>query len=279
MNAQIPVRTVSILGCGWFGLPLGIRLNRAGFQVKGSTTSEDKLKLLHDNHIEGFLLDFDPGINQGAMVDGFFNSDVLVINIPPGRGTENPASRYRLIMSNVLPHVCASTIRLVIFVSSTSVYADCNKVVNENDAGGVISESGKALLESERLVQLRPEFSTTVLRFAGLYGLDRHPVKYLAGRTGLKNGEAPINLVHLEDCIRVTERVIRRQLGGETFNVVSDEHPSRKRYYTEMARRLGMAKPVFDESSPADAWKQVSNRHLKSTLNYSFKYPSPYDGP
>ncbi len=33
----------SILGCGWLGKPLAVSLLDEGFNVKGSTTSEEKL--------------------------------------------------------------------------------------------------------------------------------------------------------------------------------------------------------------------------------------------
>ena len=47
---------ISILGCGWLGFPLAKKLIEIGFEVKGSTTSENKLALLKSNNIEPFLL-------------------------------------------------------------------------------------------------------------------------------------------------------------------------------------------------------------------------------
>ncbi len=279
MKGSPPVRNVSILGCGWYGLPLAIRLARSGFNVMGSTTTESKRQLLKSYNIDDYLITFDPGLKSDDRVEPFFDTDVLVFNIPPGIRKEDSSSKYRLLIDNVLPHICASTVRMVIFISSTSVYADLNRVVLEEDAGiGGLSESGKVLLETENLFRKKDEFSSVILRFGGLYGPERHPAKYLAGRSNLSNPEAPVNLVHLEDCIRVTERIIRKQITDGIFNVVSDEHPSRKRYYTETARRKGLQKPVFRDADPTDTWKQVSNRKVKETLPYNFRYPSPYDG-
>ncbi len=273
------IRTVSVMGCGWYGLPLAIRLARAGFSVNGSTTSEDKLKTLKEHQISEYLIRMEPGLKSPANVDSFFAADALVLNIPPGRGQEHAASRYRLMMDNLMPHLISSPVSLVVFISSTSVYGDLNRVVHEDDAGeGEVSESGRIMLETEKLLLGRTEFATTVLRFGGLYGNDRHPARYLSGKTELSNPEGPVNLVHLEDCIRVTERIIRKQAGNEIFNVVCDEHPNRKTYYTEMCRRLGLKKPQFAEQQESDCWKQVANRKLKQDLGYAFKYPSPYEG-
>ena len=276
---QPPVKTVSVLGCGWYGLPLASRLVRAGFQVNGSTTSEEKRPLLRAQHVSDYVLQFTPGLKSAQSLHSFFDADVLVLNIPPGRRKENLRSWYRLLMDNLMPHLLASPISLVVFISSTSVYPDLNRVVQEEDAGtGELSDSGHAMLEAEQVLLARSEFGTAVLRFAGLYGNGRHPAKYLAGKTGLGKPEAPVNLLHLEDCIRVTERVIRRQVGGEIFNVCCDAHPNRKTYYTECARRMGLEAPSFAAPAETDSWKQVSSRKLRETLGYEFKYKSPYDG-
>ncbi len=36
-------QNISILGCGWLGKPLALKLNKKGCHIKGSTTSDDKL--------------------------------------------------------------------------------------------------------------------------------------------------------------------------------------------------------------------------------------------
>ncbi|MCC5932643.1 MAG: SDR family oxidoreductase [Balneolales bacterium] len=276
---QPPVKTISVLGCGWYGLPLGARLVQAGFQVNGSTTSEEKRPLLREHHISDYVLQFTPGLKAPQSLHSFFDADVLVLNIPPGRKKENLRSWYRLLIDNLMPHLLSSPVSLVVFISSTSVYADLNRVVQEEDAGqGNITNSGLAMLEAEQALMSRSEFGTCVLRFAGLYGNGRHPARYLAGRQGLDKPEAPVNLVHLEDCIRVTERVIRKQIMGEIYNVCCDEHPNRETYYTECARRMNLPLPAFTATAPDENWKQVSSRKLREELGYEFKYKSPYDG-
>ena len=40
--------TITILGCGWLGLPLAKALVKAGYQVKGSTTREENLETLRN---------------------------------------------------------------------------------------------------------------------------------------------------------------------------------------------------------------------------------------
>ncbi|TVQ69093.1 MAG: SDR family NAD(P)-dependent oxidoreductase, partial [Balneolaceae bacterium] len=37
---------ISIMGCGWLGFPLGLRLLEQDHFVRGSTTTKDKIPLL-----------------------------------------------------------------------------------------------------------------------------------------------------------------------------------------------------------------------------------------
>jgi nucleoside-diphosphate-sugar epimerase len=90
----------------------------------------------------------------------------------------------------------------VLFISSTSVYNDVDAFVTEETIARPATESGKQLLETEQLLQSNINFKTTI-RFGGLIGEDRHPVKFLAGRENLENPNAPINLIHQEDCIGI----------------------------------------------------------------------------
>ena len=50
------MKKISILGCGWLGLPLAKSLIEKGFSIKGSTTSEEKLQVLQNAGIQPFLI-------------------------------------------------------------------------------------------------------------------------------------------------------------------------------------------------------------------------------
>ena len=73
---------ISILGCGWLGLPLAQTLLGRGYIVKGSTTREEKLATLEERGITPYLIRFSPQINDDYQAD-FFDSEVLIVNIPP----------------------------------------------------------------------------------------------------------------------------------------------------------------------------------------------------
>jgi nucleoside-diphosphate-sugar epimerase len=50
------MKTISILGCGWLGIPLAETLIQKGFSIKGSTTSANKLSVLQNKGIEPFAI-------------------------------------------------------------------------------------------------------------------------------------------------------------------------------------------------------------------------------
>jgi len=267
---------ISILGCGWLGLPAARQLNE-NHHIRGSTTSEDKLSLLNEEGIEPYLVRLEPDL-QCEECDEFWESDVLLLNIPPGRGRNNVVDFHKTQVKSVIGRVENSPIEFVIYASSTSVYPNLGGVMTEEDAspGTAGRASGEALLKAEALLRNSRSFDTTILRFGGLYGYDRHPARYLAGKTDLPNGNAPVNLIHRDDSIRIIQTIITRDIRGETFNAVSDGHPPKSQYYKAIAREAGLEPPEFLPDSET-GYKVVSNRKLKKRLQYRFAYPNPMD--
>ncbi len=268
-------QTISILGCGWLGLPLGQRLAQKGYRVKGSTTTPEKLLALAGVGIEPYLITLDPALN-GSQVGDFFQADVLFLNIPPGRRRPDADVFFGEQIRAVVKELHYSPIAFVVFASSTSVYENMNGIVVEIDAGKPRpwSLTGRALLDAEDLLRRDTHFDATVLRFAGLYGYSRQPGRFLAGRTHLDNAEAPVNLVHRDDCVAVVEALLEADVRGEVFNVCADEHPTRRALYTQAARRLGLEPPTFNPDGDL-SFKIVSNQKLKERLGYRFQYPDP----
>jgi len=269
--------TISILGCGWLGLPLAEHLRDQGHVIKGSTTSTDKLELLNGKNIDPYLLKLTPEL-ECEHCQNFWDADVLVLNIPPGRGKENVEQHHRRQIQAVVEQLQTSTIDFVIFVSSTSVYPEKPGIVSEEDTvnGNAVRSSGNALLQAEQTLKKESAFDTTIIRFGGLYGHDRHPAKYMAGRKNLSKGNAPVNLIHRDDCIGIIKKVIDDNVRGQTFNGVSDGHPPRKMYYPAAAKERDLEPPTFVEDK-SKGYKVVSNRKVKQVLGYEFLHPNPMD--
>lgn len=268
--------SISILGCGWLGLPLGKHFTGQGFSVKGSTRSETKFPLLERAGISPFVFGLNPE-PAGTNIDDFLKSDVLVIDIPPGTH-RNPGSDFHLRQISSLAPLIPNKTR-IIYISSTSVYPNLNRLVTEEDTETIDREKGHILLRTEDILSNIQSIKTTIIRFAGLYGYDRHPGRFMSGRKGLKGCRSPVNMIHRDDCIGIISAVIDKNITGEILNGCSDEHPAKQEYYAKMTSRLGLPPPSFDKDVDDTPYKIVSNEKLKRMTGYKFLYPSPFDGP
>ena len=271
-------QTISILGCGWLGLPLGKKLVDEGYTVKGTTTDPQKLTSLRELDIWPWLLSLAPNPVYEEPVDNFFDCDALIINVPPGLRRGNPPDFPINQMLGIQPWIREYRPH-VIYISSTSVYPKDAGIVLESDTDSIPDNKAHPILLAERLLQHDDTFSTTIIRFSGLYGYDRNPARYFAGRENISNGSSPVNLIHRDDCIAIILKIIDEDIQDEIFNASSDEHPTREEYYTEMVRRAGLPLPKFGNDEGEKLDKIVSNQKLKETLKYRFLYPSPYEGP
>lgn len=220
---------ISILGYGWYGEPLGHYLKSCGHSVTGSTRSPEKKEKLESKDLKAFLL------NPPDRPD-ISDSDILIINIPPFEGQLEWFKTWDW-NENHWP----------VFISSTSVLPHPETKNAE-------------ILQSEE-EYFRTFKHHTILRFGGLLGNGRHPGKYLSGRKNLEGPDAPVNLLHLEDAIKVTATVIEKKLNHHVFNVVSSEHPTRKEFYTAYCLKNKLPPPEFREDDKSKG-KLVSNEDL-----------------
>jgi nucleoside-diphosphate-sugar epimerase len=264
------MKQISILGCGWLGLPLAKSLLEKGFSVNGSTTSEDKLTVLENCGIKAFQIEVSQNGITGDMNSFLKNSGILIIDIPPKLKSISNENFVKKI-ENLIPFIKKASIQKVIFISSTAVYNDNYAIITETTQTRPETESGKQLLEVEKLFLLNMfDFSTTIIRFGGLIGENRHPVYHLAGKENLGNPNAPINLIHQNDCIGIIERIIELDCWNNTFNAVAPFHPSRKEYYTQKATELGLPLPQFAEVTTSFG-KKIMSDYLEETLGYKFQ--------
>ncbi|SET31701.1 NAD(P)H-binding protein [Hymenobacter actinosclerus] len=265
-SAALP--TVAVLGCGWLGLPLAQALVAAGYPVHGSTTTPGRLLLLRDAGIRPYLLRLAPALTPTdadtlhALLQGV---NVLMLNVPPGRGP-GQAEAYPIMLGHVAAAAAAAGVSHVLLVSSTGVYPDDARTMHEEDARAS-AEAGSHLLRGEALFQGPAH---TVVRMAGLMGPGRAPGRFMAGRTGVAHGEAPVNLIHLHDCIGLLLNVLAQNLWGHTFNASAATHPSRLTFYTAAATQLGLEPPTFEQSTAGG--KLVDSSAIRQLTSYQFRH-------
>ncbi len=263
---------ISILGCGWLGVPLAKELIRHGYFVRGSVTSVEKLDTLRLSGIESYRI----LLNENCLEindSSFFDADVLIISIPPRR-IQNIEQIFPAQIKQLIPYILKFEIRKVIFISSTSVYPENKQVVNEGQIFQPQKSSGEALVLAERMLMQNPEFKTTVIRFGGLIGADRNPARFLQ-KSKTKVANVPVNLIHLDDCIGIICSVIQQEIWGEILNACCPEHPLKKEFYGKAAEISGLSLPGFSDED--GDYKVVDSSKLIQKLGYTFKYMSPID--
>lgn len=260
---------IGIIGCGWLGFPLAKVLTEKGHNVSGTTTSPEKLKVLSQSGIEAFLIAANETGIEGNIQSFLQPLDVLVINIPPrlrDRNHENYVSKIK----HLVHEIEKSDIKKVLFIGSTAIYANDNSIVTEDTIPAPETESGKQLLVVEKLLNDNKNFNTTILRFGGLFGADRHPASFLSERKNVANPLAPVNLIHLVDCISVITTIIYNEAWGEQFNAAHPEHPLKQEYYTKKALFAGMAPPEFNTENVSRG-KTIDPGKLLNKFSYKFK--------
>lgn len=204
-----------------------------------------------------YLVDID---QDSPIETHFLDADILIINIT----CKNLVGFERLVQE-----IERSSVSKVLFVSSSSVYQNLNREVTEDEAA---ENPDSPLFQIEQLFQQSSGFETSILRFSGLVGPGRHPGRFFRGGKVIKQPEAPINLIHLDDCIGIIDAILSHYAWGEVFNGCSDSHPSKREFYTQACGSAGFPIPEFAVAQ-TPAFKIVSNHKIKHQLGFHLHHP------
>ncbi len=261
--------SVSIIGVGWLGMPLAKALAAAGCRVAGSTTSVRRLPELQAAGIRPHLLALEPETPPHDVAP-LLGADVVFFNIPPGLRRGGSPADYLGRIRALCRALAEQQPGALVMASTTAVYPAAPEAATEASTDA-LPDDDSPFLEAERLLQQAGP-PATVLRFAGLYGYDRQPGKFFAGKPGpLSDG--PVNLVHRDDAVAAVLAVIARKAWPGVYNVCADAHPLRSALYARAAERLGLEPPRFD--GPPEAGKIVSGEKLKAELGFAYGRPDP----
>jgi len=236
---------------------LAKRLSSNDFDVKVSTRSSTRIAELTSENITPFIIDID---QFNKHITTFLDSPILIINI---------TSKNKDSFGNLITKIEQSSVERIIFISSTSVYQNGNTITSESDEA---ESAESALFQIENLFRNNNHFQTTIVRLAGLIGPQRHPGHFFRNGKKVQQANAPVNLIHLDDCIAIINEIIEQNVWGETFNACSDTHPTKREFYSHARQLLSLPPPEFIETDKEE-YKIINNMKVKQTLNYSFKHP------
>ncbi|MGS0695861.1 SDR family oxidoreductase [Shewanella sp. 0m-4] len=278
------IKSVCIVGCGWFGLPLAKALVERGVTVFGSKRELAQAQALKEQGINGFKLDLDDAqlqqpsaeknAEKSAEITRALTVDCLVVNIPPGLRKDPDAYLSRLAKLNQL--IDHHSYKRLIFVSTTGVYPSIDGELTEQDAKAH-SENSEKLLQAEALFAAKD--NACIVRFAGLVGPKRHPGRFLAGKTELAGGNSAVNLVHLNDCIVAVTTLLFSSPENTIYNVCAPTHPTREAFYAKAASDLGLVIPQFIKDGAATklTGKSINSDRLMTEFSFEYQFSDPMD--
>lgn len=274
MNSEKLSEKLLIVGCGDLGRRLAERAAEVGYQTTGVKRQPPEKSPPYLTYVAADTASLSQ--LEKAMALSF---DVIVITMTPDeRSDEGYRKAYVQTCENLnmaLQNQLQSP-RLVIFVSSTGVYAQNDgSWVDETSDTEPERFSGERLLEAERRTS-NCGFAHCVVRFSGIYGPGRN---YLLSQ--VKEGRASLkarysNRIHSEDCVGVLLHLMERQRRGESIDslyVASDDEPTPMMDVVNwLSMELGVDKARF-EPDENNLGKRCDNQRIK-TAGYAFRYPN-----
>ncbi|MBE1300906.1 MAG: NAD(P)H-binding protein [Alteromonadaceae bacterium] len=264
---------VAVIGAGWLGKPLAERLAATELNVVASKRTQDACEALVQSGIEACVYE----LGQASLTEALVDADVYFINIPPGRMKQNIAE-FQASMQQLISQCLTSQEKRLLFISTTSVYGEATKEVNEASEVEPITDSAQAHCAIENFIQTQYPKQATILRLAGLVGEDRHPAFSLANKKELTAAYKVVNLVHLEDVINAVQKIMEQKQWGQLYHLCAQEHPTRMEYYVWACEQLGLEPPTFfDPSLKPNTGKVINASETLSQLGLTLLYPSSFD--
>lgn len=243
--------SVFILGAGYLGLPLAWQLHNRGISVMATRTNADTSLPFH---IQKWDADSKDVLNP---------ADTWIFLLPP-----NVNQDYAGTVNGCLKQAKHLGVSHFILGSSTGVYGNDERECNENSTLNPQTENAQKIVLAENYALNSALPNIDILRFAGLFDDERHPINYLL-RSGkpIQAASSKVNLIHRQDAVLALLHACLNPQGQRIRNIVAPEHPSKEIFYRHEAKRLGLSLPDIAKENTA------SNKRIITSLYHDFPTP------
>jgi nucleoside-diphosphate-sugar epimerase len=258
--------TISILGCGWLGMPLGADMVKDGHLVNGSYRKPESEAMLQNLGIEPIKCSLEPDFEGDIAI---FDADFLVISIPPRLKTKGEEYHLAQIKSITEYLKSSKSVSNIVFVSSTSVYGKDPGFYSET-----MAEQTHVLYKAEQILLNfcnENKILCQILRMGGLMGYDREPCKYLNIETSDLGSR--VNYVFRDDAISAVKKVLFEKQKSGIFNITSPVHPSRVEI---LEIRCGIKSEKIVTEKPS---KIIDSQRFIEQYSFNYAYPNPLHYP
>jgi nucleoside-diphosphate-sugar epimerase len=263
---------VLVFGCGYLGRRVAERWRTAGRVVQ--TVTRGRGAELAAAGFEPIVADVtDPTSLDAANLNA--NTVLYAVGMDRSAG-KTMREVYVQGLENVLRRVRC---KRFLYVSSTGVYGQTDgEWVNEDSATEPLEESGKIVLEAERLLRAeRPD--ATVLRFAGLYGPGRilRRAALLAGEPLVGDAEKYLNLIDADDGAAAVERAEHAPPG---VYCIADGSPVRRREFYSYSAEVLAAPPAqfVQRPEPGLPNRRVDASRARNVLGWQPRHATYREG-
>lgn len=259
------------MGAGYLGQRLISPLSELGFLVDTATRNST---LNHDKIHQHFLCS--PEHDSLSSILKNSQPDLIVICWAPGT-RENANNDYQRTYWDRLIELRLALFqdhrpKHIIYTSSTSVYGDQDgSHKSEADPPTPHNERSQTLIKAEQEVLGWAEkfkLTSQVLRLSGIFGPDRTPgLRLLKHKTTITgNGNAWVNLVHVNDIVQAVMKAIQTQKKGLwNINALTVE---RYELYQHIAKSHGLPEPQFENLSQSNLGRQIDANLAKQELGW-----------
>lgn len=270
-----------IVGCGYLGRCVAGRLLSARHRVAGMTRCLEKAEQLRQLGIIPIVGD----VTRPDTLSGLPQATRIVYAV--GFDSRVSYARSRLHGQGLRDFLAAVPIppQKFLFVSSTSVYGDCQgALVDEDSPCNPQTESGQVLLQAERELLAGPLADRIlILRLAGLYGPGRIP---RVQDSGDGSDERCVNLIHVHDAAEAV--CLALDQGKPTCcYVVSDNHPLSRPALRRLVLEIFGDQAGLRATPASNATghrrrglgdKRVCSDRIRSDLGFQCAYPTCASG-
>lgn len=230
-----------IVGCGYLGRRVAVRLRQAGEPVVGAVRGgEGSARALRRLRIGMIRLDLDRD-SRWQPPSGRYR--VLYLAPPPGGGRTDPR------IERLLSRLEANPPQRLVYASSSAVYGDRHGAwVDEHSQVQSRSETAARRLHAEQQVRQwceRQGVRHVILRIAGIYGPGRLPLARLrAGQPVVCEGEAGIsNRIHVEDLAGACIAALQHPAPETLYNIADGRPGSTTAFVRAVAGHLDLPLP------------------------------------
>ncbi|SCA58559.1 Uncharacterized protein AB751O23_AE_00310 [Chlamydiales bacterium SCGC AB-751-O23] len=269
---------IFLLGTGYVGMKLLSSWKNPNTKFTATTTTDLKLKEIKSQKSTSIplLLKIDKHSNISQNLNEI---DILIITTAPKNNTSYEETYFETSESIKNSIYKRNKPLYLLYTSSTSVYGNKQeRIVNEDDLRNPCSKTSQILCKTEdNYESLSNEYITIcILRLGGIYGPNRtleSRARKMSEKEFSSTGNEPTNHIHLDDITNAIEYCVSHKLSG-TYNLVNDDHPTRKNLYNKLCKTLELMPPRWKNSQNSGEVTNavISNKKIKKA---GFKLKNP----